>query len=35
VHRDYAQIKLIGPAYNNIKLVNDVVGLQSVSLAKT
>jgi hypothetical protein len=29
------QIKLAGPAYNNIKQINDIVVLQSVSLAKT
>jgi len=35
VYRDYVQIKLLGPTYNNIKQINDIVVLQSVSLAKT
>ncbi|MGB9371778.1 MAG: hypothetical protein WCB79_07615 [Halobacteriota archaeon] len=25
---------LVSPAYNNIKLINDIAGLQSVSLVK-
>jgi len=35
VYRDYVQIKLLGPTYNNIKQINDIVVIQSVSLAKT
>lgn len=35
VYKDYVQIKLAGPTYNNIKQINDIVILQSVSLAKT
>ncbi len=34
VYRDYVQIKLVGPTYNNIKQVNDIVIRQSVSLTK-
>ncbi|MGZ4892077.1 MAG: hypothetical protein ACXV2B_07465 [Halobacteriota archaeon] len=34
VYRDYVQIKLLGPTYNNIKQVNDIVIRQSVGLAK-
>ncbi len=34
VYRDYVQIKLAGPTYNNIKQVNDIVIRQSVSLEK-
>ncbi|MFZ0011428.1 MAG: hypothetical protein WAL97_05930 [Halobacteriota archaeon] len=31
----FPQVKLGDLAYNNIKLINDIVGLQSVSLVKT
>lgn len=34
VYRDYVQIKLLGPTYNNIKQINDIVIRQSVSLEK-
>jgi hypothetical protein len=34
VYKDYVQIKIAGPTYNNIKQINDIVVLQSVSLAK-
>ncbi len=34
VYVDYVQIKLVGPTYNNIKQVNDIVIQQSVSLTK-
>ncbi len=35
VYRDYVQIKLRGPTYNNIKQINDIVIRQSIGLAKT
>lgn len=31
----FPQVKFGDLAYNNIKLINDIVGLQSVSLVKT
>jgi hypothetical protein len=31
----FPQVKLGDLAYNNIKLINDIVGLRSVSLVKT
>ncbi len=34
VYRDYVQLQLIGSTYNNIKQINDIVVLQSVSLAR-
>lgn len=34
VYRDYVQIKLLGPTYNNIKQINDIVIRQSVGLEK-
>jgi hypothetical protein len=35
VYRDYVRIKLVGPAYDNIKQINDIVILQTVSLVKS